>query len=201
MEIDIEKNKSLFIGIYNTSINRSGKERLLEWLEKSDFFTAPASSKFHLDVAGGLCEHSLNVYRNLKRITALEKEMHPELNITEESVAICGLLHDLCKVNFYKVDMRNVKNDNGQWEKVPYYVTDEKFPMGHGEKSVFIILSNGMMLSGDEMAAINWHMGGFDDRVRGGASKTISAAYEKYPLAVLLQAADFISSYIDETKN
>ena len=202
MEIDIEQNKQIFKGYYDKFIipTKKGAADLWDWIEKSDFFTAPASSKFHLDCAGGLCQHSLNVYHNLKRIVDMEKEVHPELDIKEESIAICGLLHDLCKVNFYKIEMRNVKNqDTGKWESVPYYVTDEKFPMGHGEKSVMIILSY-MHLSGEEIAAINWHMGGFDERVRGGASKSISAAYEKFPLAVFTQAADFIASYIDENR-
>ena len=198
--VNVEENKKEFINIYNSLIKREGAQKLLEWMTDSDFFTAPASSKFHLDVPGGLCEHSLNVYRNLKRIVEMESKIHPELKISDESVAICGLLHDLCKVNFYKIEMRNVKNEQGQWEKVPYYTTDEKFPMGHGEKSVMICMMF-MKLTGDEMAAINWHMGGFDERVKGGASKSISAAYEKYPIAVLLQAADFISSYIDETRD
>ncbi len=199
MEINKEQNERLFKELYNKYIKRDGASDLLNWISTNDFFEAPASSRFHLDVAGGLCEHSLNVYRNLKRLVEVEKEVHPELNISDESIAICGLLHDLCKVNFYKIEYRNAKNDLGQWEKVPVYTTDEKAPWGHGEKSVIIILMF-MKLTGDEIGAINWHMGGFDERVKGGASKSISAAYEKYPLAVLTQAADFIASYIDEKK-
>ena len=199
MEVNVQENKKIFIELYNKYITRDGSKELLKWMEENGFFDAPASSKFHMAVAGGLCEHSLNVYRNLVRIVNIEREVHPDINISDESVALCALLHDLCKVNFYKVEMRNVKNEAGQWEKVPYFATDEKFPMGHGEKSVMICMMF-MKLSGEEIAAINWHMGGFDDRVKGGANKSISAAYEKYPLAVLLQAADFISSYIDETR-
>ncbi|MCR4875509.1 MAG: hydrolase [Clostridia bacterium] len=199
MEIDVEKNERLFKEAYNKYVTRPGAKELLNWIEESDFFTAPASSKFHLDVPGGLCEHSLNVCRNLKKLYELEKQTHPELEIGLDSIVICGLLHDLCKANFYKVEMRNVKNENGQWDKVPYYTTAEQDPWGHGEKSVMLIMKY-MSLTDAEICAINWHMGGFDDRVRGGASKTISAAYEKYPLAVLTQAADFIASYIDESK-
>lgn len=200
MAINIEENKKEFLAIYNSLIKRDGADKLLKWMSDADFFEAPASSKFHLDVAGGLCEHSLNVYKNLKRLVELEKQIHPELTISDETIAICGLLHDLCKVNFYKIEMKNVKNEQGQWVKEPYYVTNEIFPMGHGEKSVMIILMF-MKLTVDEMAAINWHMGGFDERVKGGATKSISGAYEKYPVAVLLQAADFISSYIDESRD
>ncbi len=197
--IDKDQNKRLFINAYKEYVKRPGSIELLNWIENSDFFEAPASSKFHLDVAGGLCEHSLNVCRNLKKLYELEKQAHPELTIGMDKIVICGLLHDLCKANFYKTEMRNVKNDAGQWEKVPYYTTDEQDPWGHGEKSVMLIMKY-MKLEDDEICAINWHMGGFDDRVRGGASKSISAAYEKYPLAVLTQAADFIATYIDETR-
>ncbi len=199
MAIDMEENKRLFIEAYNKFVKRDGAQELLEWIEKSDFFEAPASSKFHLDVPGGLCEHSLNVCKNLKRLVDMEKQLHPELNIGMDKIVICGLLHDLCKANFYGVDYRNVKNEEGKWEKVPYYVTNEQDPWGHGEKSVMLILRH-MQLDDDEICAINWHMGGFDERVKGGATKSISAAYEKYPLAVLLQAADFIASYIDESR-
>lgn len=199
MEINLKQNKRLFIEAYNKYVTREGAQELLKWIEESDFFEAPASSKFHLDVPGGLCEHSLNVCRNLKKLYELEKQAHPELEIGMDKIVICGLLHDLCKANFYKTDFRNVKNEQGQWEKVPYFTTEEKDPWGHGEKSVMLIMKH-MKLNDDEICAINWHMGGFDDRVRGGASKSISAAYEKYPLAVLTQAADFIATYIDETR-
>ena len=199
MEINKEQNERLFKEAYNKYVTRPGAQELLKWIDGSDFFEAPASSKFHLDVPGGLCEHSLNVCRNIKKLYELEKQAHPELSIGMDSIVICGLLHDLCKANFYKVDFRNVKNEQGQWEKVPYYTTDEQDPWGHGEKSVMLIMKY-MTLSDEEICAINWHMGGFDDRVRGGAGKSISAAYEKYPLADLTQAADFIATYIDETR-
>ena len=199
MEINKEQNERLFKEAYNKYVTRPGAQELMKWIEGSDFFEAPASSKFHLDVPGGLCEHSLNVCRNLKKLYELEKQAHPELAIGMDSIVICGLLHDLCKANFYKVDYRNAKNEQGQWEKVPYYTTDEQDPWGHGEKSVMLIMKY-MSLSDDEICAINWHMGGFDERVRGGASKSIRAAYEKYPLAVLTQAADFIATYIDEIR-
>ena len=196
------ESKNIFKSIYDKYIKRDGSKELMAWLEsdKCDFFTAPASAKYHLAVKGGLCEHSINVYNNLKWIVEKEKTLHPEsvTNITEESMAICALLHDLCKVNFYKISERNVKNESGNWVKEPYYTIDEEFPMGHGEKSLYIIGSF-MKLTRDEAAAINWHMGAFDKRAMGG-DHSISDAYEKYPLAVYLQMADFVSSYIDETR-
>ena len=192
--------KKQFVLLYETNIKREGADKLLEWLsEKSDFFSAPASSKFHNAFEGGLCEHSLNVARRLKMLVDGEKKIHPEkesiMRITDESVVICGLLHDVCKANFYKVDFRNKKED-GEWIRVPYYTIDEELPYGHGEKSVYII--NGFLrLTREEALAINWHMGGFDSRVKGG-DYSISSAFEKYPLAVLTHIADIEASYLDE---
>ncbi len=189
-----------FLALYTNNIKREGADKLLEWMrDKSDFFHAPASSKYHNAFEGGLVEHSLNVARRLKMLVDAEKKLHPEkesiARITDESVVICGLLHDICKANFYKVDYRNKKED-GEWIRVPYYTIEEELPYGHGEKSVYII--NGFLrLTREEALAINWHMGGFDSRVKGG-DFSISAAFEKYPLAVLTHIADIEASYLDE---
>lgn len=183
--------KEEFIDIYKTNINRSGAEELLEWLQKTDFFTAPASSKFHCACEQGLVMHSLSVYN-----TMMEKHFDNKKD-SAESFAICALLHDLCKAQFYKVSTRNVKNDEtGQWEKKPYYSIEDVFPYGHGEKSVFLI-ERFMRLKTSEAMAIRWHMGGFDDTAKGG-SFSISLAYEKYPLAVKLHLADLESTYLRE---
>lgn len=189
-----------FVELYTNNIRREGADKLLEWLkDKSDFFAAPASSRFHNAFEGGLCEHSVNVARRLKMLVDNEKKLYPDKEsisrISDESVVICGLLHDVCKANFYKVDYRNKKED-GEWIRIPYYTIDEELPYGHGEKSVYII--NGYMrLTREEALAINWHMGGFDTRVKGG-DFSISAAFEKYPLAVLTHIADIQASYLDE---
>ncbi len=195
-----EENRNLFTTIYKNNIKREGAKELYEWIELSDFFSAPASSNYHLATVGGLCEHSINVYNNLKRLIILEKNVHPELlkNITEENIAICALLHDLCKIDFYVVDEKNVKNEFGVWVKQPYYKIKEKFPMGHGEKSVFLI-NRFMKLEGQEALAINWHMGAFDKRVIGG-DHSVSDAFEKCPLACLTHMADSLASFIDERK-
>ncbi len=183
--------KEEFLEIYTNNINRDGSKELLEWLKKTDFFTAPASSKFHCACEQGLLMHSLSVYH-----TMVEKHFDPEKD-NPESFAICALLHDLCKTQFYKVSSRNVKNEEtGQWEKKPYYAVDDVFPYGHGEKSVFLI-ERFMRLKTSEAMAIRWHMGGFDDAARGG-SFAISLAYEKYPLAVKLHLADLESTYLRE---
>lgn len=178
--------KDQFIEIYEENIKREGADKLLEWLKKSDFFTAPASTRFHGSYKGGLVEHSINVYNRLV-----------DKGIDKEVSAICGLLHDVCKVNFYKTEMRNVK-ENGVWVQKPYYAVEDTFPYGHGEKSVYII-SHYIKLTSEEAIAINWHMGGFDERVKGG-SFALSGAFEKYPLALQLHIADLEATYFDESK-
>lgn len=184
-------NKEEFLQIYNEYVKRQGSQEFLDWLLKTDFFTAPASTKYHGACEGGLLLHSLNVYKTLR------ERYFEEGKDSEESFAICALLHDLCKAQFYKVSTRNVKNDvTGQWEKVPYYTVEDAFPYGHGEKSVFLI-ERFMRLKTSEAIAIRWHMGGFDDSARGG-SFAISLAYEKYPLAVKLHLADLESTYLKE---
>lgn len=187
-----------FIELYQANIKRKGSDELLEYLKKSDFFTAPASTRFHLACEGGLVEHSVNVYLRLKSLLDLEYgEKRPEI-YSDETVAICGLLHDVCKIGVYAVSYRNVK-ENGVWKEVPFYTTDEQLPYGHGEKSVYII--NGFLrLTREEALAINWHMGSFDDRVRGG-SHSIAKAYADYPIAVLTHLADLSATYLDENRN
>ena len=120
-------NKEIFIETYNKNIHRPGAEKLLAWLEGTDFFTAPASTRFHAAYEGGLLDHSLNVYNVL-----ISKHFNPETDDLE-SYTIVSLLHDLCKAGFYKTELRNRKNDRGEWEKVPVYAVDDQFPYGHGE--------------------------------------------------------------------
>ena len=170
------------------STNREGMEELIKFLENSDFFTAPASTKFHGDYEGGLLEHSLKVYDIL-----CEKVKNPgiELNISEETLKIVALLHDICKVNFYKIDYRNAKNALGVWEKVPYYTVDDTIPYGHGEKSVMMITEY-MKLTSEEKYAIRWHMGFTEPKELYG---TLGIAYTKYPLALLVFEADLEATY------
>ena len=196
--------KDEFLKAYSENIHREGADKLLSWLQKTDFFTAPASTRFHGSHEGGLVEHSLNVFHELSDEydwyikKALSNTDDAKMNA--ESIAICGLLHDVCKANFYSVSMRNVKNDEtGQWGKQPFYQVADQFPYGHGEKSVFLI-ERFMRLHVDEAVAIRWHMGGFDDAVRGGCYSE-GDAYDKYPLAVLLHIADMKASHLDETNN
>lgn len=188
----IEQNKATFIMLAKDDIKREGVEALLNWLETTDFFTAPASTKYHLCEEGGLCAHSINVYERLVRLCDSE---WGEDGYNKESVAIIALFHDLCKTNIYKVEMRNVK-ENGEWVQKPYYSVDDQLPYGHGEKSVYML--NGFIkLSREEAMAINWHMGGLDARVQGG-SYDYSRAFQKYPLALLAHLADMQATFIDE---
>lgn len=187
-----------FLNIYKENIKRDGGEKLLDWLQTSDFFVAPASTRFHSAFEGGLCEHSVKAYyRFLQNLDAEYDGDWTEI-ISPESVAIIALLHDVCKVDYYKVEQRNIKKD-GVWESVPYYSIEDKLPYGHGEKSVYI-LSSFMRLTREEAMAINWHMGGFDQRVLGG-SYSLSNAFYRHPLSLLFHIADVQCTYLDEKMN
>ncbi len=193
---ELALKKEEFIRIYKENITRAGSEKLLEYLcsESSDFFTAPASTRYHGAYEGGLLEHSLNVYHCLKDYLARPRvrELY-HMDFSEESIAISALLHDLCKMNFYTVDYRNAKNAQGVWEKVPYYKINDQMPYGHGEKSVYLIQFF-MHLRKEEAFAIRWHMGfsGPED------ANTIGRALEMYPLAFALCTADMEASYFLE---
>lgn len=191
--ISIEENKTRFLQICKEHISRDGVDKLLAWLEKSDFFEAPASTRFHGSYEGGLLEHSLNVYDALSK---LNTQFHYE--IPEESIAICALLHDICKIGMYKKGYRNVKDENGAWVKKEVYEIDEKIPLGHGEKSC-ILLQWYMKLKLEELLAIRWHMGGFDSAVKGGDFGE-GNAYNQCKLAVLLHMADMTATYLMEVK-
>ena len=168
------------------STNREGIESVIAFLEKTDFYAAPASTKYHGAYKGGLLEHSMKVYEILK-----EKIKNEKLDVKEDTIIISALLHDICKLNFYKVDYRNAKNEKGEWEKVPYYTIDDTIPYGHGEKSVMMI-SEYIKLTNEEKYAIRWHMGFTEPKELYG---TIGQAYKKYPLALLLFEADLESTY------
>ena len=168
------------------STNREGMDNLIDFLEKSDFFKAPASTRFHGDHEGGLAEHSFKVYEILK-----EKVKIAGLDIPEETVIISALLHDICKTNFYKIDYRNAKNSLGVWEKVPYYTIEDTIPYGHGEKSV-MMLTEYIKLTNNEKYAIRWHMGFSEPKELYG---TLGQAFTKYPFALLLHEADMEATY------
>ena len=182
-----------FIAVYQENIQRRGADRLLEWLDSdaSDFFTAPSSTRFHGAYEGGLEEHSLNVYECLKDYLnrPRTKELYG-MDYTPETIAVTALLHDICKVGFYAVDYRNAKNEQGVWEKVPYYTVRDTLPYGHGEKSVYMIQSF-MRLTRDEAFAIRYHMGfsGNEDK------NSVGRALEMFPLALAVNVADMEATY------
>jgi hypothetical protein len=185
-------SREKFAEIFLKYIDRPGADDLFSWLETTDFFDAPASTRFHGDHRGGLCEHSVYVWEELVRLL----KVYPEIRVTAESAAIVTLLHDLCKIGLYKTEMRN-KKENGVWHSVPTYVHDEDFCFGgHGSKSVYLIQKY-MYLTDAEAVAINCHMG-FSDRNVGDYS--IGSAYEQYPLAWLLHVADESATFIREKK-
>lgn len=195
MEKTAEEYKDEFIKIFNDNIKRDGADKLLEYLKnQSDFFTAPASGRRHCSFEGGLACHSINVYNRLKKNIISEYGKDYEKVISDESIAIMGLLHDVCKVNSYITDYRNQKID-GVWVQVPYFAHNNILPYGHGEKSVYII-SGFMRLTREESMAINWHMGGFDPRAQVGDDLTV--AFTMYPNALLLHISDYEATYIDE---
>ena len=175
-------------------IHRTGIEDLMTYIRQSDFFTAPASAKFHGAYAGGLCEHSVNVYHCLRDY--LERDRVRELyglEYPEESVALVSLLHDVCKTGCYKPGSRNVKGPDGKWQSVPTFFYEDSLPYGHGEKSVYI-LSGFLRLTREEAMAIRWHMGfsGEEDK------RLVGQALEQFPLAFALSVADMEATYFLE---
>ena len=191
-------DRERFIQLFKTHIKREGADKLLEYLcsDACDFFTAPASTRFHGSVQGGLLAHSLNVYDCLcdylqrKRV----RDVYG-MKYSDESIAIVSLLHDICKVNFYVETTRNVK-ENGVWKTVPYYSIDDKLPYGHGEKSVYII-SGYMRLTRDEAFAIRYHMG-FAGAESVNAISNIGKSFEMFPISFALSVADMEATYYVE---
>lgn len=194
-------NKTKIINLLK-KVNREGIENLIKFMQESDYFTAPASTKYHLNEEGGLATHCINVYKRLYQgYSQRAKELTGSTELdsaTKESIVIVALAHDLCKCNFYKSSFRNQKNEEtGEWEKVPVYTVQDQSPLGHGEKSVILLLQLGVKLTEEEIYAIRWHMGGFDETVRGGF-RNLSEVYNRYELAYLLNRADMDATYLDE---
>lgn len=170
------------------STKRENIETLIEFMEKTDFFEAPASTRFHGCYEKGLLEHSLKVYEILEQKV---KTSCIKIDTPKESLIIIALLHDICKANYYKIDYRNAKNALGVWEKVPYYTVEDKIPYGHGEKSVMMVTEY-IKLTPEEKYAIRWHMGYTEPKE---LYTTIGVAFKKYPIALLMHEADLESTY------
>lgn len=207
--------RQYFIDIFQKNVSREGSAELLAWLDgETDFFTAPASTKYHLSEEEGLCLHSLHVYKRLKDLYKAEKKENATPGELE-TITVISLLHDLCKTNFYVKDYRNVKvydrdalasvsprelkhDAKGEyaWMTVETWRVEDSFPYGHGEKSVLLIERH-MKLTDEERMCIRWHMGFSDDAYKAG-SYSVGNAFEMYPLAALLNTADLLATYLDE---
>lgn len=201
-----EDLKTKFEELYNSLMSREGSDKLLEFIRKSDFYKAPASTRFHGCVEGGLLRHSMLVYACLIAKRSSEVWIPLLMQYTDETLFLVSALHDLCKTYFYVVDYKNQKvySDAGtksdvkgkfDWETVPFYTVDNKYPMGHGEKSIFFITSCGVVLRAAEWAAIRWHMGYTEPKENWN---DVSAAMEKYPICLALHEADQEASHIFE---
>lgn len=191
-------SKEEFIEIYSQHIQREGADKLMDYLRSgsSDFFVAPASARYHGAYAGGLVQHSLNVYHCLTDYLTRERTKQVyHMEYEPESVAIVALLHDICKINCYHVGIRNAKDEFGNWQEVPFYTYEDDLPYGHGEKSVYIV-SGFMRLSREEAFAIRYHMGfsGIEDK------RNIGDAFERFPLAFALSVADMEATYFLESE-
>lgn len=185
-----EENKERFISLCRT-VKRDGMDRLLQWLEDSDFYSCPASTRHHDAFEGGLLEHSLKVYDEMCRLM----RAYPEIAVPEESVVVSALFHDLCKVNFYASEKRNRKNAEGQWESYDAYTVNEKFCFGgHGSKSMFLV-QHFINLTTEEAVAINCHMASWD------GNKDVGGAFEQFPFAWLLHVADESATFVVKENN
>lgn len=184
------------------STKREGMETVIKHLDRLGFFVAPASTKFHLNVKGGLMQHSWNVCNTALMLREQMIAMNPDLagKLPEESVVLASLLHDVCKSNIYKEALLNRKNDQGYWEKVPGYEVDyTSLPLGHGEKSVIMLLTLGLKLTKDEMLAIRWHMTAWELAFQSPEQKAnLQKAREIAPLCAIVQAADGLASALLE---
>ena len=192
-------------------VKRPGIDKLMDYIRKSDFYTAPASTKFHLSCESGLLQHSLNVLDALRGL--LREEQTNEdgtkawfytvagtsvAQVKDESVILIALLHDICKTYFYSTSTRNVKNEKtGKWEKVPFYTVSDLMPLGHGPKSAMLI-KNYIKLTSEEMYAIWWHMGFTDQHTD---TMSLAAAIQKYPIVWALHTADMMASNFMEDKD
>lgn len=186
------------------STEREGVEYVIEELEELGFFKAPASTKFHLNYEGGLVEHSLNVCKAALNIRKALVEMDDSLLelLPKDSVIIAALLHDTCKADVYRPTMKREKNQYGSWSDVPGFDVDySNFPLGHGEKSVIVLLRCGLDLTDDEIMAIRWHMNAWDLPFQSADIKNnYNKAKEICPLLSLIQSADCLASNLIERK-
>lgn len=193
------EKENAFLGLFKVYVQREGWQDLLQQVEtRTDFFTAPASTRHHGAYEEGLLDHSLHVCYRLHDLRRTLANQH--IVLSEESCTICALLHDICKANQYHKEKKWQKNDVGQWEEKMMYVFKDDMPLGHGEKSVMMILPY-MRLTAEEQLAIRWHMGRFDTAADSyNGLQTLGAAQRAYPLVTALHLANMMATWFDETE-
>lgn len=201
MSCNINENKGEFVKLLK-STGREGVDDVIEELERLGFFSAPASAGHHLNVEGGLVQHSLNTCKAAFAIWEGMKALEPSLDteVKKESIIISALLHDVCKADIYKRSVKKRKNKLGQWEDCEgYKVSYKDFPMGHGEKSLVVILLSGLELYDDEMLAIRWHMGAWGLNQNSFEDvRNYDTAQKEYPLVAIIHAADVMAANVME---
>lgn len=201
MSCNINENKEEFVKLLK-STGREGVDDVIEELERLGFFSAPASAGHHLNVEGGLVQHSLNTCKAAFAIWEGMKALEPSLDteVKKESIIISSLLHDVCKADIYKRSVKKRKNKLGQWEDCEgYKVSYKDFPMGHGEKSLVVILLSGLELYDDEMLAIRWHMGAWGLNQNSFEDvRNYDTAQKEYPLVAIIHAADVMAANVME---
>lgn len=195
---ELKKYKEEFISLLK-STDIEDIDYFIKELERIGFFTAPASMKNHLCFEGGLMLHSLNVYEAAVKLKETFMAVRPDIfeSISNESIIIAALLHDVCKADLY-VRKRNAQVEFG---KAEYGTSYGRMPVGHGEKSVIMLFKLGLGLNDDEICAIRWHMGAWSVNPTDGESKgDFRRAADLYPLVSLVQLADSVAASILERK-
>lgn len=202
-DITIESKKEEFISLLK-STNRNGIDKVIDFLEKSDFFYAPASAIYHGNYKGGLLEHSLNVMKVAMKLYEDFKQLTPERmsNTTEDNVIIASLLHDICKTYFYTPKIKNRKNNDNEWEQYIGYEINDQLPLWHGAKSVILLQMIGFEMTIEEMCAIQWHMGAWNNGyTEASTKKSMGDAYTRFPLCLIIHCADSMATFILEDNN
>ena len=196
----LEALKQMFTEVLS-GVRKDNVIPLIAKLDETGFFTAPASTAFHGNYAGGLVEHSLNVYQQAMYLKKIEIHIKPQIadKLPDDSIKVAALLHDVCKADIYKIEKKWRKDKDNKWEQQYAYVKDfTEFPLGHGEKSVIRLLKWGFPLTEDEMFAIRYHMGAWDLADYQDSRKCFDAACDKSPLASIIISADWLASRITE---
>ena len=198
--ISLKEQKVNMFEFLLSSTGRDGVDKVIDFVKRTDFYYAPASSKYHSNYQGGLLDHSLIVYSLANKYRAVIVGEKPDLagKIKDESIIISSLLHDICKACFYVQTEKWKKDSSSNWIQYPGYEVNDTFPIGHGEKSVIMLQNIGLTLYPDEMLAIRYHMGMYDD-ANCSLKQAQFTAVQMTPLVPIIQMADFTASSMMET--